>query len=86
MIIEFICNFFFSIAETIINLFPSINIEVPTLESILHSNVFFRFVWYLVPVPTILWCCSIYFSLEIARLVMAIIVRVKSFIPFFSGD
>ena len=86
MIIEAIYNFFYWIAKTFISLFPTLNINVEPLENILNESIFFQSITYFLPLGTILTVCALYWSVDIARLIIAIIVRVKSFIPFFGGD
>ena len=83
MILKAIFGFFFGIAKWFINILPSFAIS-ENLTSfatwILNSDLF-KLVWYFIPINTFKILIGVLVAYHTAKLTMAIIIRIKSFIP-----
>jgi hypothetical protein len=80
MIIEAIFTLLLFIPELILSLIPTVNIEIP--DNIMDgANVMFGALGYFLPVTALLPIIIVSIGIDVARIVIAIIIRIKSFIP-----
>ena len=83
MILKAVFGFFISIAKWFINILPSFNIgnNLVSFANWILSSDLFKLVWYFIPINTFKILIGVLIAYHGARLAMAIIIRIKSFIP-----
>lgn len=80
MLIELILGAFIALANGIISLFPTINIDIPS-NVLQAGTAIFKGVGYFIPIAGLVPILLINIAIDGFKLIMAIVVRIKSFIP-----
>lgn len=84
MITEGILNILFSLVDVFLSLLPSINFTFPS--SIINGGAFlFNMTGYFFPVAGVMPLITFGLMINLFKLTMSIIVRVKSFFPTMGG-
>ena len=83
MILKAIFKFFIGIAKWFLNLIPSFNFGIDLMKyaRFIVDNPIFKFLWYFIPVDTFLAIVGIIIVIQGIKFTIALIVRIKSFIP-----
>ena len=84
MLIDKLFEIFLTPITAIIRLFPSVDFTIP-LEVFNNVNGIFLCLGYVLPVPLILFIISTKLSCRMSQIAMAVVVRLKSFIPFWGA-
>lgn len=84
MVTDKLLEIFLTPLKAIIKLLPSLDFVVP-LEVFNNVNGIFLCLGYVLPVPLCLFIISTKLSCRMSQIAMAVIVRVKSFIPFWGA-
>jgi hypothetical protein len=80
MLIELIMDLLMFLADTLISLIPTIDVDIP--ENVFDSLMdFIPIVAYLLPIPALVPIMVTLIGLDIAIIVVTIVIRVKKFIP-----
>ena len=80
MLIEAVFSLLLFLPEFLLSLLPEVSIELP--ENVMEgAGTIFGAIGFFFPVAALLPIIIISISLDIFRIVMAIVVRIKSFIP-----
>lgn len=80
LILDILCAPLLLLLETL----PSISVTIPT-NAFSSIDSLFSTLGFIFPMTTYVTIIGIKFSFKIARLMMALIVRIKSFIPTFGA-
>lgn len=84
MITDKLIEIFLTPLMALIKLLPPLDFTVP-LDVFNNVNGIFLCLGYVLPVPLILFIISTKLSCRMSQIAMAVVVRVKSFVPFWGA-
>lgn len=67
----------------LIGMLPTINVPAITVPTVIIDIV--NALWYFLPMKTIGGIAALGFIISVARFIFALIIRLKSFVPFSGG-
>lgn len=87
MLLVFVLSVISSLLDTFVtwflNAIPQYNFPVWTVPANMQNII--NFVNYFLPMNTVWICLQVMFSLTVVRLAVAVLLRIKSFIPLISS-